>query len=99
MNTMLKLTNEKKIVSLISDAGETMHPHANKLSWTLFYSIYVQIYIYKYMHLYINIHTYIYIYPQIYPHIHVYLHKLAQVDQSVKHKSRSYKLLNENIGI
>ena len=61
MNTMLKLTNEKKIVSLISDAGETMHPHANKLSWTLFYTIYVQIYIYKYMHLYINIHTYIYI--------------------------------------
>ena len=61
MNTMLKLTNEKKIVSLISDAGETMHPHANKLSWTLFYTIYVQIYIYKYMHLYINIHIYIYI--------------------------------------
>ena len=34
MNTMLKLTNEKKTVSSISDAGETMHPHANKLSWT-----------------------------------------------------------------
>ena len=34
MSTMLKLTNEERIVSSINDAGQTIHHHANKLSWT-----------------------------------------------------------------